>query len=754
MSYTDSADGEVKRKKAAKPNKGMAADEFQNFIYEEARRAVDYVQTEVSEARKTATDYYKGRMPDVDTDDAEEDRSSAVLTEVRDTVLGITPDLMRVMLGGDSLVRFDPVAVEDPEKFAENDKQARIATDYINNVVIKIDNTDYFTTFHSVFQDALVRKTGFVRWFWEKGKKPVYSRHTNLTKEDVLALTTSDDGEEVDIVEKTTHEDKVTAIGDVLKYDVLLRRYCPYGKARLAGVPCEQIVVSPKSTSMDRTTLMGFVDDTMTVSDFVALGLIDDVKEIETCDQAPEDEMGEATARQPQGNSKGRQEDAKLDPTQRPVQYGEFYVTCDVDGDGIAELRRVVTAGTRFQVLENEPWDDVDFAAFCPYPEAYSFFGESVADLTMDIQRIKSRMLRDTLDSLSQSVKPQTVVIEGQVNLDDVLSPDTSNIIRARSQNAVTPFIIPFVGKEALPMLDFMTNTREARTGMSDASQGLDPAALQSTDKDAVTATLTKADARIELIARIFAETGMKRIFRGLLKLIHKHQSTDRMALLNGKPVKISPKSWNTGMEVVPNIPLGRGGQQQQLGFLTGVLAKQQELLTMLGPKNPLVSIDQFFYTLKTMLGTGGWHNAGSFFTDPGSLDPQQRQQLEQSMMQAMQQAAGGGQSQQGPAVDPQVEQAKIASKEKIEQAKIQQEQWMMMKEFELQSAKIRADFELAAMLELSKRTTTLDGKHIDAMITAASDRLASATKIAVERLKPRGGSDTGAKTNGSAASH
>jgi hypothetical protein len=110
----------------------------------------------------------------------------------------------------------------------------------------------------------------------------------------------------------------------------------------------------------------------------------------------------------------------------------------------------------------------------------------------MDIQRIKSRILRDMLDNLAQAVKPQTAVVEGQVNLDDVLNPDTSNVIRMRAPGMVQPFVTPFVGKEGLPVLDFLTNVREARTGMSDASQGLDPKVLQSTDKAAVSATLTR----------------------------------------------------------------------------------------------------------------------------------------------------------------------------------------------------------------------------------------------------------------------
>jgi hypothetical protein len=367
----------------------------------------------------------------------------------------------------------------------------------------------------------------------------------------------------------------------------------------------------------------------------------------------------------------------------------------------------------------------------------------------MDIQRIKSRIMRDMLDSLAQSVKPQMGVVEGQVNLDDVLNPDTSNVVRQRAPGMIQPITIPFVGKDAQPVLAYLTQVRENRTGMSDASQGLNAKDLQSADAEAVANTLSKGAARIELIARIFCETGMKRLFRGVLRLLKKHQTQPRIIELNGQPVSIDPRHWDAGMHVEVTLPLGRGTATSQVQFLSAVLGKQEQVLQMLGPKNPLVTLEQYRYTWSQILALSGYSNADSFITDPAKLPPDQRQQLEQAMMAAMAQAAGGGKSQTGPAApDPAIEKAKIDSAEKIKMADLQQKSQAMAAEMQFKGAELQATLELEIAKAQIAANSTMDVAQLNAMVKSASDRLASATKIAVEKIKPRGGADNGSSSS------
>jgi len=764
----------------------MTAKEFQSLVFNRATAGRTFTESSVRAERAQATDYYKGRLPDVDGEEVKEDRSRAVLSEVRDTVLGMMPDLMRVFTSSaDGVVEYKPVVSEDPETFAKNQQDAKQATEYVRSAVLGTDNPDFFITLHDAFKDALVRKTGFIRWYWEKSKKPEYSFYTGLPEDAALALASDD---EVEIVEKSTRiiqpnsdlmgstamtpPQGMTAPQGMMAssspqgmmassspqgmmappapqpyvvYDLQVKRICDYGKIKICGVPCENIIISDEARSTDDAPMVGYIEE-WNAGDFIERGFVDSLEELADCDtDSDAEDSDEAQARRPNRDSViGNDKEPSEDPSQRKVLYGELYILADVDGDGIPELRRVHTAGTKYKVLSNEPWDEVDYAAFCPIPEAHTFFGESIADVTMDIQRIKSRIVRDMLDSLAQSVKPQMGVVEGQVNLDDVLNPDTSNVIRMRAPNMIYPIETSFVGKDAMPVLDFLTNVRENRTGMSDASQGLNPKDLQSADADAVANTLSKGAARIELIARIFCETGMKRLFRGVLRLLQKHQTQSRMVEINGRPTKIDPKHWNAGMHVETTIPLGRGSHASQIGFLTGVLSKQEHVLQMLGPQNPLVTLEQYRYTWAQILSLGGFRNTDSFITDPAKLAPEQRQQLEQAMMAAMAQAAGGGKSQGPAAPDPAIEKAKIESAERIKQAELAQKAAEMQAEMQFKSVELQAHMELEVAKAQIAANSSMDVAQLNAIVKSASDRLAAATKIAVEKLKPRGGSDNG----------
>lgn len=742
--------------KAAAPKKkrkgGMSDGDFQKLVTDRALSARTYVDDHISAIRTQSTDYYKGRLPDVDAEEIKEDRSMAVLSEVRDTVLGIMPDIMRIFFASsEGVVQYLPTPSDDPEMFARNQQEAKIATAFVRDTVLETDNPDFFITMHGAFKDALVRKTGFVKWWWETSKKPEYSHYTGIPEEVATALASDED---VEVVSKTVNTEEMmqgSMMTPYVTYDISIKRICDYGKVKIAGVPCENMIISDDARSVDDAPVIGYVDE-WKAGDFIERGLVDSLDDLDGLDTDLEILDGEeAQARRATGAGITiGDKDPPEDPSQRPVQYGELYIYADYDGDDIPELRKVITAGTNFKILSNEPWDEVDYAAFCPIPEAHTFFGESAADLTMDIQRIKSRILRDMLDSLAQSVKPQMGVVEGQVNLDDVLNPDTSNIVRQRAPGMIQPITIPFVGKDSLPVLDYMTHVRENRTGMSDAAAGLNPKDLQSADADAVANTLSKGAARIELMARIFVETGFKRMFRGILRLLKKHQTTPRTVELFGKPVSVDPRHWNADMHVKTTVALGRGSAASQIGFLTQVLGKQEQLLQTLGPQNPLCTLDQYYFTLAQILALGGYQNSQSFFTDPSRLDPQKRQQLEQSMMQAMAAAAGGGKSAGPAAPDPEIEKAKIASNEKIKQAELQQKQQEMQVEVELKMAELQARTEVEIVKAQIAANTTMSVEELRAMVKDASDRLASATKIAVERIKPRGGSDNGGRSKSS----
>lgn len=724
-----------------KRGEGMTDKEFQELVYIWAADARQYEEEFLQEDRYHSTLYYRGRLPDVDEDDAQEDRSAATLTEVRDTVLGMMPDLLRIFTSSESPVKFEPVASTDPAQFQQNTAAAKQATAYVQHVVLKGDNPDWFVSLHDAFQDALVRKTGFWTWQWEKTTQPSYSTHTGLTEEEAHVLAADD---EVTVLESRQYQ--IPGLEQIQTlYDLKIRRVRKRGRCRVRAVPCENVMIARRATSIERTTLFGWSEDKQ-VGEFLANEWIDDPSELDDCDMDPTlSDNIETEARRPKiATMVGPADNPQEDPTQRIVKFSEIFITADRDGDGIPELIRVITGGTRYKVLHEEPVDEINFAAICPYLEAHQFFGESVADLTKDVQRIKSRILRDTLDNLAQSVEPQTTVVEGKVNLDDVLNDDTSKIIRQQAPGMVEHLKLPFVGGDSLPMLDYMTKVRENRTGQSDASNGLDPSVLQSSTQTGVEATLTKAQSRGEMVARVFAETGLTRLFRGILHTTIKNQDQERLVTLSGAPALINPKHWDAEMSVSVTLCFGRGSTQQQFAALSAILQKQEQILMQMGP-GPIVDLDKYTYTLGKLVELAGWANTQSFFGDTSKLDPTAKQQLTQQLQQAMAAKASAGKT--GP--DPQIEQMKIQSNERVESGKLQLEALRMRGQMNLELLKQRGNMQLEVLRLMAQHKGEMDQARLDAIVDHAGARLDhhaemhrtmvdNDTKLAIAKMQPQ----------------
>jgi hypothetical protein len=325
------------------------------------------------------------------------------------------------------------------------------------------------------------------------------------------------------------------------------------------------------------------------------------------------DSNDEYLARQPLSTTFGTNDAAN--PMMRRVLYIEAYSRVDYDGDGIAELRKVCCMGGGYKVVRNLPASHIPFADFpCdPEPHTSPLEAMSIFDITRDLQEIKSEILRNTLDSLAQSIHPRTAVVEGQVNIDDVLNNETGAIIRMRAPGMVQPLTTPFVGQAAFPMMEYMDQIKEDRTGMSKAAMGLNADALQSSTKAAVNATISASQGRIELTARILAE-GMKKLFKGILFLTITHQDKARMVRLRNEWVSIDPRFWDASMDANINIALGNGDTNEKLQALMMIMAKQEQILQQLGPQNPLVTPQQFSNTLRKIVELSGFKDTTSYF--------------------------------------------------------------------------------------------------------------------------------------------
>ena len=580
---------------------GMTSEELQGYVGAMIDDAKKYIDDSVSPNRAEATKYYRGE----EFGNEEEGRSSVVDMTVRDTVGKIMPAMMRTFFGGEKVVEFVPQTAMDVQ-FAE------AATDYVNHVLNK-DNNLYMEC-QAAWEDALVRKTGIIKYYWEDNGDDEAYQLTGLDEMSLNALL-SDPELQVSVISSM-----MTDMGE--SYSVQVTRSARNGRVKVKALPCEEFLIDRDATNLEDAILTAH-RRMATASELIQMGYDRDLVESKAASVDELDDNVERRNRDPAALDYGfrSEESVKL------VEYVEAYMKVDWNNDGIAELRKICCMGNDYEIVHHEAWSHPPFAIFSPIPEAHVFFGTSIYDLVGDIQKIKSNVLRNSLDSLSLSIHPRMVITEGQVNLEDVQNTEIGAIIRQDQPGAVQSLTLPYVGKDAFPMLGYLDSLKEGRTGISKASMGLDAENLQSTTAVAVNATIQGAQAQMELIARNFAEIGMRQLYSGVLKLLIQHQDYARMVRLREKFVPIDPRAWNANMDVSVNVPIGGSTDQEKMASLQSIMTVQENVIGKFGINNPLVSLENYRNTINAAIEMAGFKNVDAFITQgPVEIPPPQPQ--------------------------------------------------------------------------------------------------------------------------------
>ena len=599
-------------------------EELQSVLKSELDDAKDFID-QLGDERAESTEYYLGNSPEGGSDI----QSEYVSTDVRDAVLHIMPSLMRTFFGTSKVVEFVP-------KNQEDIPAAQQQTDYVNYIFSQ--KNPGFNILYSVFKDALIRKAGFVKAFYDSSIDTTTHEYKNLSVEQYIAIMTDED---IEVLEENPIMESRTIVNQdgnkdseevVVAYNLKVRKVKSSEKVCIEAVPPEEILISRNSRSLHDSPYVAH-RMIVSVSDLVAMGY--DKEEVEQYanygnDASNEDER---KARNPLHEIS---DPDRTDVSGQQILYIEHYVRYDKDQDGINELLKVCTIGDGLEIVNCEAWDDLPIVMFCPDPEPHTAIGSCPADYLKPIQDIKSQIIRDSLDSLGHSIFPRMGIVEGQVNIDDVLNNDIGQPIRMRQPGAVQPFSVPFSGKEAFPFLQYLDEQKENRTGVSKASAGLNADALQSSTKTAVAATMSAAQGRIELICRHFAE-GMKDLFGLINNLSIKNQDKAEIIRLNNEFVEIDPRYWDTDKDMVCNVAISKSSDEEQLATLTRLLQKQEQIIQTLGPRNPMVSLQQYANTITKVIEMAGFKDTSQFINsqipplppeDPNAKKPKPEDQL------------------------------------------------------------------------------------------------------------------------------
>jgi len=630
----------AKYKKSADNKKEEAAEQTKmldlgSVLKAEMDDAKDYI-SQIGEERAESTEYYLGNEPE----ETSTLQSRFVSTDVRDTILFMLPSIMRTFFGTKKIVEFVPYGPEDIPV-------AEQQTNYINYIVQ--EKNPGFKILYDVFKDALVRKAGYVKAFWDDSISASTHEYTNIDPAQYQALVMD---ENVEIISESVEMSTMTMIDPMTNeevtqespasYDLTIRRIREKNQVCIEAIPPEEVLIARHARSLEESS---YVAHRMvkTVSDLVAMGYDKD----EVAQHAgygssavDVDAFEEQMARNPFDDVVYPD---RADTGSKDVLYVEHYLFYDLDEDGIDERVRVCTAGEGLHIMDMQPFDELPIISFCPDPEPHTAIGSCPADYLKPIQAAKSQIMRDTLDSLGHAIFPRMGIVEGQVNIDDVLNTDIGQPIRMRAPGMVQPFTIPFAGKEAFPILSYLDESKENRTGVSKASAGLNAEALQSSTSAAVTATMSGAQGRIELICRHFAEGGMKDLFRLVNNLIIKHQDAEDVFRLDNEFIPVDPRYWDADKDMVVNVGLSKTNDEEKMTMLNQLAGKQEQILQTLGPNNPLVTLQQYANTLTRTIEMAGFKDASNFVSPQVQPMPPQEPQgpsAEEMLAQAEMQKA------------------------------------------------------------------------------------------------------------------
>jgi hypothetical protein len=591
--------------------------EVLTFVDQEMESSIGYSGGETSKERALAWDYYLSKPMGNEV----EGRSSVVTSDVSDVVDGMIPSLLRLFTTSDNLVNFEPTGPEDVKLAAQE-------SDYVNYTFFK-KNPNAFILLYTWFFDALIQKNGVVKAWRDEKEVVTEESYSNLSEEEVFALL---EDEELDPVER---EEKIEVIstpeGDVpvTLHDIKFKRTTTKGTIRVENVPPEEYRISPDSRSIDPTEArMIGQEREITRSELISMGFSKDI-----VDNLPTSANSNDTEEKIARRDIEEYQTGVPQRAQELIQVREAYIKLDMTGNGKSELRQVITAGN--QVLLNEPADRQPYHVISPQPLPHKHFGRASAEKVMDIQQVNTTLLRQILDNYYHTNNPGHGVWEqgiGDNTLDDLLTTDIGRVVRFDRPvgESYAPMTVPFVAGQAFTALEYFDKVKRDRTGVQADGDGLNPEQLKNIQQSVLTQANDLSRMKIEAVARIFAETGIKSLFLHIHELILKHQDRQEVINLRGEWIPIDPTSWKNRYDMTVNIGLGIGSKESKMMQLNQIWEKQTQGLQM-GITKP----NNLYNTATEMANAAGFKDGNTFFTNPGDGDlPQNDEQMKMQQQQ------------------------------------------------------------------------------------------------------------------------
>jgi hypothetical protein len=577
-----------------------------DIISKELAHSESWMNSDLAEQQEKALDYYYAEP----FGNEEVGFSQVVTRDVLETVEGILPDLMKIFTSGDQVVEFDSMGPADEE-------QVEIEGRYINHIFMNRGNG--YKVLYDWFKDALLMKNGIIKVSWNSKEQVQFRDYEGLSEKEYKLLEAGESDDEIyfGAQYEVVHSEKYK-VQDEWYYDCRVRLCWQRGMPDITNIPSEEFYIKQRSVDIQSSPFVAHVT-TRTIGELIEEGYDEDDLESATVGRYSYNGLANARFQNPSETAYLNDTSLSASDEDREVQFAEVWIKLFDEKSQKVKRYHCYQVGNK--CLDFEEVDRVPLISLSPIMMPHKFTGVSVADLVTDIQEIRSTIFRQMLDNLALQNSGRYTAVEGQVNLQDLIDNRIGGIIRQKMPNAVGRLETPDLSQFTVPVLEQLDLQKENRTGVSRMTAGLDQSALSSHQTaSAVNQVMTAAQGKILLIARNFAETGVKELFLELYNLIREYQTTPDLVPISGRYAIVNPSEWIERYDVHVTVGIGNGNKDQQLFHLSQI---SQLLMGIKGTDyGYLITAQNVFNLASEFIKNSGYHDPTKFISNPAKVQP------------------------------------------------------------------------------------------------------------------------------------
>jgi len=451
--------------------------------------------------------------------------SQIVSSDTVEAIEGYTAILAELMFNNNRLARFIP-AGSSPKNFHE----AKVASDLVNYSIFKQNNG--WEILNTWVKSALLWKNSIIRWEFIEDFDYTFEEYDEIEQANLDILLSEEDIEvlgELKYKQELDTDEQGNSFYKTIYENVRLRRKHNKTRINIKNVHPECFRITRDAHTLDDASFVGIQID-MTRSEIrkffpdIAENIDWDTIGDGSYDWATKYTEEQAARKRLVGEEYwlgGNSRELFPSEANRQITVIECWLRVDRDGDGLAEMKHFIIAGST--ILLEEDCDCVPLATLCPFEVPHEFFGLSVADMIRPSTLATTAILRGFVENVYLTNYSPKLADPNVVDFSALQNMKPKQIIATNGSpmNAVSPLAPDTISTGTVPLLEILQTHKEQATGMSKAAQGLnDTLYVSGNSEEKMSRAMSAAQVRIQYMARRFAETGFKRLIEGIYKTL------------------------------------------------------------------------------------------------------------------------------------------------------------------------------------------------------------------------------------------